>query len=559
MTMRTIFLLMLMCMVSCSSNNAPDIIFVGATVLTVDENNTVVEAVAVKDGIIVHTGERTQLLAATDSNTQIIDLKGKTLVPGFIAAHEHPTLSAVFANTVDLSGFSFSSQQTMWQSLRDAVKNTEKGEWIYAMGLDPVLMPDLVLPNKHFLDQIAPDNPLFIVSQTMHSFWANSKAFKQAGINKDSTDPGNGSYYGKNASGELNGFISESTAADPFLENLKSPFAVIDRYQKTLQDLLSSGFTSVASAGYNMPPMAAKYASSDEFEPRIRQFIYLSTKELQYLPDTPEKDDDYYRILGIKLWHDGSPYTGTMALSQPYLNNELTAIMGMGENHKGESRLSAEEFENQVRKYSQSGWQLAVHSQGDQSNRDSLAVFKSVLDNQGKTLRHRFEHCLLIPKSTLAEFGALGLTPSFHINHIYYYGDALVESIIGPERAMKILPLKTAFDLGLHPTIHADSPMFPTDALSLMKTAVIRKTKSGKILGADQAISVQQALRTVTINAAWQLHMEEKIGSIEVGKYADFTLLSENLYQLPPAQWKKIKVEQVWLAGKSKLKIKSLK
>lgn len=551
--MRIFLLLLISGLISCGKTNAPDTIFVGGKILTVDNVDAVVEAVAIKKGIIVHTGARAQLLAMADSDTQIIDLKGKTLVPGFIAAHEHPTLTAVFANTVNLSGFSFSSQQAMWQNLRDAVKNAEKGEWIYAMGLDPVLMPDLILPNKQFLDEIAPDNPLFIISQTMHSFWANSKAFNKVSINKDSIDPGNGSYYGKNTSGELSGFISESTAAEPFLENLKSPFAVIERYQNTLQDLLSSGFTSVASAGYNMPPMAAKYASSDGFEPRIRQFVYLTAKELRYLPDAPENEDDYYQILGIKLWHDGSPYTGTMALSQPYLNNQLTTTMGIGENHKGESRLSVEDFENQVKKYSQSGWQLAVHSQGDQSGRDSLAVFRAILDNKGKTLRHRFEHCLLVPESTLAEFKPLGLTPSFHINHIYYYGDALSTSIIGPQRAQQILPLKTAFDLGLHPTIHADSPMFPSDALSLMKTAVLRKTKSGKILGPDQTISVQRALRTVTINAAWQLHMEDKIGSIEVGKYADFTLLSGNLYELPPEQWKQIKVEQVWLAGEKKL------
>ena len=546
-------MLLVSSLISCGTSDAPDTIFVGGTVLTVDNADTVVEAVATKDGLIVQTGTKTQLLATADSNTQIIDLTGKTLVPGFIASHEHPTLSAVFANTVDLSGFSFGSQQSMWQNLRDAVNKTEKGEWVYAMGLDPVLMPDLILPNKQFLDEIAPDNPLFVISQTMHSFWANSLAFKQIGIDKNSADPGNGSYYGKNASGELNGFISESTAADPFMEKLKSPFAVIERYQNTLKDLLSSGFTSVASVGYNIPPMAAKYASSDNYEPRIRQFIYLTAKELQYLPDAPENDDDYYQILGIKLWHDGSPYTGTMALSQPYLNNELTATMGIGENHKGESRLSVEDFENQVREYSQSGWQLAVHSQGDQSNRDSLKVFRSALAKDGKKLRHRFEHCLLIPESTLTDFKPLGLTPSFHINHIYYYGDALSSSIIGPQRAQQILPLKTAFDLGLHPTIHADSPMFPTDVLSLMKTAVLRKTKSGKVLGHNQAINVQQALRSVTINAAWQLHMEEKIGSIEVGKYADFTLLSDNLYDLPPEQWKQIKIEQVWLAGKPKL------
>ncbi len=551
--MRLLLLLTLALLASCTDHKAPDSIFVGASVLTVDENDSVVEAVAVKDGLIVQVGAKADVLATAGSSTQIIDLEGKTLIPGFIAAHEHPTLAAVFSATVDMSGFTFNSSEEMWQNLRVNIKKTEPDEWIFGMGLDIVLMPDLKNPDISFLDKLAPDNPLVIISQTMHSFWANTKAFEALGIDKNTPDPGNGSYYGKDSQGNLNGFISESTAAKPFIEELQSPFAVVSRYQDTLQNLLKSGFTSVASLGYNMPPMLAKYASSDSFEPRIRQFIYLHKDELDNLPEVPETDDDYYRIVGVKLWHDGSPYTGTMSLSAPYLNNDLTSRMGITENHTGESRIPDETYLKQIKEFSGQGWQLAIHSQGDQSNSDSLEALKTVLDDQGKQLRHRLEHCLLISKSTLAEFSSLGLTPSFHINHIYYYGDALAESIIGPERAQIILPLKTAFDYGLHPTVHADSPMFPTDPLSLMKTAVTRKTKSGKTLGIDQAITVQQALRTVTINAAWQLHMDKKIGSIEVGKYADFTLLSANPYELKPELWKQIEIQQVWLAGKQKL------
>ena len=538
---------------ACSDDNAPDSIFINGNVLTVDINDSVQEAVAVKDGVIIQIGKTKDLLNSANENTKIIDLNQKTLIPGFIASHEHPTLKAVFSTTVDLSGFTFKSSKPMWESLRKRVKNTNKGEWIFAMGLDPILIPDLVTPTKAFLDKIAPDNPLFIVSQTMHSFWANTQAFKASGITNQTPDPGQGSYYGKDKNGELNGFVSESTAAAPFIEELKSPFAVVERYQNTLDELLKSGFTSVASLGFNMPPFLAKYASSNNFRPRIRQFIYLSPEELEYLPDTPNNGDDYYKIMGIKLWHDGSPYTGTMSLVQPYLYNSLTQKMGIKENHKGESRLSDEKFEKTIREFNESGWQVAVHSQGDQSNIDSLKSFKSQLSDQGKDLRHRLEHCLLIPKEVLGEFKALGLTPSFHINHIYYYGDALSSSIIGAERAQKILPVKTAFDYGLHPTLHADSPMFPTDAFSLMKTAITRKTKSGQVLAADQAISVQQALRTMTINGAWQLHMENKIGSIEIGKLADFTLINENLYEYSVDLWSNIKVEQVWLAGKVSL------
>jgi predicted amidohydrolase YtcJ len=537
--------------VSCSSDPAPDTIFIGGTVLTVDKGNSVVAAVAIKDGVIVQVGTTSEIKATANSSTKIIELDGQTLIPGFIAAHEHPTLTAVFADTIDLSAFTFNSPDDMWQHLKEHVALADKGDWIYGMGLDPVLMPDLVLPSKTFLDKIAPDNPLLIVSQTMHSFWANSRAFEEVSINNQTVDPGNGSYYGRDQKGNLNGFISESDAATPFLQELKSPLGVVNRYQQTLQNLVESGFTSVASVGVNIPPFMARYAASDFFEPRIRQFIYLTDSELEHLPESPIQDNQFYKILGLKLWHDGSPYTGTMALEEPYLYNSLTKMMGISEGHKGSLRLNQQKFEQQITQFSKAGWQLAVHSQGDYSNASAAQTFSRLLNDDNKQ-RHRFEHCLLIKEETLEAFQKQGLTPSFHINHILYYGDALADNIIGESRAQRVLPVKTAFDLGLHPTLHADSPMFPADPISLMKTAVTRQTKSGRTLGINQAISPQQALRTMTINGAWQLHMDDEIGSIEVGKSADFVILSHNLYELAPHKWDEIKVSEVWLDGSRK-------
>lgn len=537
--------------VSCSSEHAADTIFIGGTVLTVDEHNSVVEAIAIKDGMIIQIGTTAEISAMANSSTKIIELKGQTLVPGFIAAHEHPTLTAVFAETIDLSAFTFNSPDDMWQHLKQQIALADKGDWIYGMGLDPVLMPDLVLPSKAFLDKIAPNNPLVIVSQTMHSFWANSSAFAEVSIDNQTADPGNGSYYGRDQQGNLNGFISESEAASPFLDNLKSPLGVVSRYEQTLQNLVESGFTSVASVGFNLPPIMARYAASDFFAPRIRQFIYLTDSELEHLPESPIQDNEFYKILGLKLWHDGSPYTGTMALEEPYLFNSLTQMMGISEGHKGEPRLNQQEFEQQITKFNHAGWQLAVHSQGDYSNASAAQTFSRLVDNNNKQ-RHRFEHCLLIKQETLETFQNQGLTPSFHINHILYYGDALADNIIGERRAQLILPVKTAFDLALHPTLHADSPMFPADPISLMKTAVTRQTKSGKTLGINQAISPQQALRTMTINGAWQLHMDDKIGSIEVGKAADLVILNHNLYELEPNLWDEIKVSEVWLGGTRK-------
>jgi len=548
--MKNIIYLLLFTLVSCNDNHSPDIIFWGGPILTVNQTNEVVEAVAIKKGTIIALGKKSDLFSLSDAHTQFINLKGDTLIPGFIGAHEHPTLTAVFSNTIDVSGFTFPHQARMWKHLKQEIQKSPHDKWIYAMGLDPVLMPDLELPTIQKLDAIAPNQPLVIISQTMHSFWANTKAFLAVGIDKHSKDPGNGSYYGKDASGELNGFISEADAAQPFLTQLKSPLKVKNRYEQTLKHLLKYGYTTVVSAGFNMPPWLAKYIASYHFKPFIRQFIYLTENELKYLPDSPVNGDDFYKILGIKIWYDGSPYTGTMALKTPYLNNPLTSMMGIRKNQKGKLRISPQRFSNLLKNYGSKSWQIAIHSQGDFASKQAFTQIKETLGNKANPLRIRFEHGLLIDKETLQGFKKYNLTPSFHINHIYYYGDALASKIIGEQRAQKILPLKSAFDLHLHPTIHADSPMFPTEPFSLMKTAVTRKTKTGKILGPDEVINVQQALRAMTINAAWQIHMETKIGSIENNKFADFTILSANPYQLNTSKWHNIKIKQVWVDGR---------
>jgi predicted amidohydrolase YtcJ len=534
---------------SCSSGENPDLILYNGVILTINDTDEVVEAVAVKDGLILAVGYSKDILKLKGASTKLIDLESQTMVPGFIAAHEHPTLSAVFGGLVDMSGLTHSTSEQVWNALKSAVAKSESGEHIFAMGFDPVLVPKLVMPNIKMLDQIAPENPVLIIAQSMHSFWANSLAFEVAGITKDSPSPGKGSFYGKNSAGELTGFISEVKASMPFIEPLKNPLRILKRYEDVLDSLLANGFTSVGSLGFNAPPWLAKYASYRNFSPRIRQFLYLAKHEWSHLPGNPDYSDPFFRIQGIKLWHDGSPYTGSMYLKQPYLVNNLTRAMGILPHTHGEAVLDNKEFKQVFEKYNSAGWQIATHSQGDKSNLEVQSAIVQI-DSSGKNeKRHRLEHGILLPKEALPGYAALNMTPSFHINHIYYYGDSLAESIIGTERADKLLPVKAAFELKMRPTLHADAPMFPTDAFSLIKTAVTRKTRSGRVLGKEQAITVQQGLRALTINGAWQLYEDERLGSIEKDKFADLTILSANPYTVDADELDKIKVNQVYLQG----------
>ncbi len=524
-------------------------IFYGGPVLTVNEQDQVVDALAVKDGLILAVGSAADILALQTDRTELIDLQGKTLMPGFIAAHEHPTLSAVFMGAADLSGFTHKNNREVWDALRRAVSNAPQGEWIYAGGLDPILTHDLQMPTRELLDQIAPDNPLVIVSQTLHSFWANSAAFAEAGIGKDTPDPGPGAYYERDSSGELTGFVAESLAAAPLLKVLKSPWSLFGRYETALDQLQENGFTSVASLGLNVPPLMARFAASKHLQPRIRQFFYLVEEELNYLPNSPDTDNTYFRVLGVKLWHDGSPYTGSMFTTAPYLASPLNSALGIPAGSHGAAMFSSQALQQKIRTYSDAGWQVAIHSQGDASLREVTAALAGVGELSGELPVVRIEHAVELPRDQIPELAEQQATVSFHINHILYYGDALQQSIIGERMARQVLPVRTAFTQGLRPTLHADSPMFPAEPFSLMQTALTRATSSGRLLNPQEAIDIQQAVRAMTINAAYQLRIEEDAGSLAPGKWADLLIVDRNPYKTPAATLNDIKVLEVYLNG----------
>jgi predicted amidohydrolase YtcJ len=534
---------------ACTPPPGPDHIFRGGPILTVDANHRVVQAIAVRGNVITAVGTEAEVLATRTDHTEVHDLGGRTLMPGFVAAHEHPTLSAVFGGTVDVSGFTRHSSTEVWGTVREAIAKTPKGEWVYAMGVDPILVPGLQMPTRRILDAIAPEHPLVMVAQTMHSYWANSKALAAAGLTRDTPDPGNGSFYGRDENGELTGFIAEGAAAKPLLTELRKPWRMIERYTETLDGLLEHGFTTVTSLGYTVPPLLARYAASDRLKPRIRQFFFLAKDDLDYLPETPDRTNNTLRIQGVKLWHDGSPYTGSMVLQEPYLDTPLSQALGIAPNSRGEPVTPTAQLAEEIRRYSAKGWPVAIHSQGDLSSREVIHALAEVPDNPDLPPR-RLEHCLLLPKSLMPRLASLRVSPSFHINHLYYYGDALADSLLGPERTARILPVKSAFDAGLRPTLHADSPMFPAEPFSLMRTAILRQTRGGRVIGADEQLTIEQALEAMTINGAYQLGVDDRLGSLEVGKLADFQVLTANPLDTPAPRLPDIRTIEVWMDGR---------
>ena len=230
---------------------------------------------------------------------------------------------------------------------------------------------------------------------------------------------------------------------------------------------------------------------------------------------------------------------------------KLGCTLGIAPGTVGRANFDPSDLHEIMTRLHADGWQVLTHAQGDRGTREILALYRRALEtHQRPDHRWRLEHCALIGKAELEQAAALGVTPSFHVNHVYYYGAELRDSIIGPERAARLMPVGTALAAGHRVSLHADSPMYPPEPFRLMRTAVTRRTRGGELIAPAEGISVESALRAVTLDAAWQLFAEDRVGSIEPGKQADFTVVDRSPLEVDPDDLDRIEVTETWLGGR---------
>ena len=544
--------------VAAEANDA-DTIFFGGPVLTMDPERPTVQAVAIADSRIVAAGDRDTVLRLQGEATQMIDLAGKTLMPGFHNAHVHPALAALSIGWEDVGGYYYPTVGASWQALRDAVKKYQPGEWVFAFGWDPILVEGLKAPTLKQLDEVAPDNPLFITPQGGHQVYLNSRALEAAGITRESSDPGHGSYYERDENGELTGRLVEQPAFFQIQEKFGMPktrAAWESALQKVFRHYAKMGITSVTAMGVMIPltEVLAIYEELTAADPVIRHNVFITWYARdQLLELQPGAGHDYFRYKGMKIWYDGSPYNSTMLVEEPYLNNEFTReAIGIKPGAVGHANWSEKKLYEAVDEMHRRGWQLGIHTQGDRATREVLQVLEDVVrQTPREDTRHRFEHLMLSEPELFNRFAQAGFGASFHIEHVYYYGQILGDSLLGAERVKRLLPVQSALAAGLKPSLHSDHPMFPSTPLHMIQTAVMRQTKEGDLVSEKQRISVEQGLRAMTINPAWQVHEDQNTGSISVGKFADLVVLSENPLEVAPEQLDRITVDATYVGGRS--------
>jgi len=535
---------------------AVDLIFFGGHIVTMDDENPSIEAVSIHNGKISSIGTKDDIMKLRSWKTKVVNLRGKTLMPGFIEAHCHPIATAVLSQVVDISGFYYNSRSEILNKIQSAVKEASPGKWVLAFGWDPVLVSDLHKPTLAELDSISQDTPIFILTQMMHHAYVNSAVYKLAGITMDTPNPIGGGEFQKDGQGNLNGVIYEFSALQYVLDKMpKTP-------QGTAELLLNLQYAKYAKAGYtsisvlgpvNIAGHPLQFMENLSINgSAVRSYVYPIKNQLDGSNYLINDGNDFFKIKGVKLYMDGSPYTGGAAFSEPYLNTDLTLNrIGLKKNHRGSTNLTEDSLLTTLTYYHRNKFQIAIHAQGEVAIQGILDAFTKILYKYPRTNhRHRIEHNALITKEQIAQAEKLGITLSFFIDHIYYYGDKL-EYIVGLERAERFMPIQSAISAGHNATIHTDNPATPIDPFRAISTAVMRKTKDDNvILGKNERISVYDALKSITINAAWQLFEDQSRGSITIGKSADLVILSHNPLEINQEEIKNLSVISTWIDGK---------
>ncbi|MFT5442283.1 MAG: putative amidohydrolase YtcJ [Myxococcota bacterium] len=534
----------------------PEMIVLAKEIVTVDPATANASAMAIADGKIVAVGDRESVLSLAGSNTELLDYADACVMPGLIEPHTHPDLCAQCYAWVDVSGFSHKHVDGVEAALRDAVAKSPPGEWIYAFGLDPMLTEAIGTWGLGRLDEIAPHNPMAVMIQSMHTLFVNTAACKAAGIDDNSPDPKGGGRFQRDPNGRLTGKIEEAPALLPFLRfDTPGPELRKTRMWDQYHRYAAAGITTIGIPGLFTPIDMLEVF--EEFSERrdvpIRTVAYMRHHQVDRTSWRPGDGNDFFRVQGVKLWYDGSPYSGTMLLDEPYLESQLCCCtLGIPGGTLGHANFDPDELVEMARRFNHEGWQILTHAQGDRGTREILDLYEKALETDGRPdHRWRLEHCALISREDLARAARLGVTPSFHVNHVYYYGKELRDSIIGASRAEGLMPVGSAIAAGHRVSLHADSPMYPPEPFRLMRTAVTRKARGGEVIGAKEAITAEQALRAVTIDAAWHLFADDRVGSLTVGKAADYTVADANPLQVNPDDLDRIQVLETRVAGRS--------
>jgi len=527
-----------------------DVIFSGGLVITMENQ---VEAqpldVAVANGRILELRNRGNWTDLKGPETSVLDVNGKTLMPGLIDSHNHMGLYGQNLDGVDVSPGKVETLEDLVDKVKNKAGHTPPGQWIKAWGYNDSYLKEKRHPMKEDLDRACPNHPVKVMRTCMHAMAVNSIALKMAGICEKTPDP-EGGRIGRDRDGKPNGILYEIGAMDLINRLIPEPDPEdCARFLKLASDVyVREGLSMVTEAGAGWsgnPNEAAGFqvaSRSQRLMPRVSMGLMEKTYKL--FP----KDgglglftgfgDDFLRMGPIKFVADGGTGARTAALSKPYEGSDFCGFMCE----------DPESLTKRMEEAHRSGFQISVHALGDVTIDRVLGAYESILSRHPRPHRHRIEHLVVCRPDFIPRLKKLGLIAVVQPAFFYYLGDGMAENI-GQERISFMKPIKSMLDQGVVVAGSSDRPVTEGNPWVGMWAATQRTTFAGQCLGPEERISTGEALKLWTINGAYANFAEDRVGSLSPGKFADIVVLDENPLGMDSAELKNIKVNRTFING----------
>jgi len=540
-----------------------DTILKAASIITVDDASPTAEAIAFDSGtgLITMVGTVDQCQAVAPG-VAVTDLGSTVLMPGFVEAHSHPVLAGLLTQDpvhwiAPSNGYpTFADVAALWNEVE---KQASPGTPVIFYGLD-LPTQGVAAPTATTLDGYFPDRPAVVIDNSGHAAYINSKVIAELGWpdGKHPADPP-GARYGRNADGTSNGIAYETAAMlaviTPTLKQVvTNPLASAAAFVRLMA---ANGITATSDMAYADTLLPAYEALLSQPDAPIRISVYRSmTGPDAHAPVTTSLPTAVLQQQGVKMWADGSPFLGTLAASFPYLDSPVVRNAGIpiGPGWDANMNWTRKQIDPILDQFATTGLQLATHINGD-------VALDVMLDAYGRALavhnllgtdhRWRIEHCGSARADQLQRAHSLGIVLSLAIYQVIYWGDLLDGQLFASDIGSQWAATGDATRAGMRISLHNDGPLSPPIPMANIQCAVTRQSAAGHVHGPQQCISIEQALRAHTIDAAFGLLREQEIGSLEVGKFADLVELSTDPHEVDPtALVDQVKVLGTWLAGK---------
>ena len=522
--------------------DAADIIYSGGPILTMDDGRLRAEAVAVKDGKIVAVGAMAEVKALAGPATKTVDLAGRTMIPGFVDAHGHVMvggLQALSANLLPAPDGPGNSIADIQKTLRDWVEANkaavEKANLIVGFGYDPAQLKELRHPTREDLDAVSNDVPIMIVHQSAHLAVLNSKALQIVGISAATPDPDGGVIQRRPGGTEPNGVLEETafSASAPALFRHVGPEGM-KTFMRAGADLWARFGYTTAEEGRSVPGTAGIIRQvADEGGLKIDVGTYADVLvDREFVKANVSREyRNGFRVVGAKLTIDGSPQGFTAWRDRPY----YAPVGNYPPGYVGYAAAKPQEVLEAVDWAFANGIQIITHANGEAAGDLLIAAIKAARDKHpGVSTRPVLIHGQFEREDQVDAYKALGVFSSLFPMHTFYWGDWHREHTVGPALADNISPTAWYLQRGMTFSSHHDAPVALPDSLRVLSATVTRLTRSRDILGPVHRVPPMTALKAMTIWPAWSHFDEADRGSIEVGKLADFVILSADPTAVDP-------------------------